>query len=143
MFSTHGCYLHCLEGKLAVLIQKGSFDSSMFAYTASETFLINLTKGLGFIVPPGFEFTVINTQLKDAVFVKVHHSDAVYQSVFENHRGAAYYIIHKNSKREIVRNPYFKECTTLAKINSTSLLNTMFAEPFNTHAVSKHKGKGR
>lgn len=129
-FNTHGCYLQCLEGKIAIVLHKSKFNTSTFSYEATETYLVSLSKGLGFIVPSDFEYTVINLQLKDAVFVEIHHSEAVYQSVFENHKGAAYYIIHKNSKREIVRNPYFKNCSLLQKINLYGTTHSMFSKPF-------------
>lgn len=130
-YETHGSYIQCLEGKISIILQKSSFNTAMFAYEAHDTYLVNLTKGFGFIIPPLFEYTIINTQLKDTVFVEVHHSDTNCQSVFENHKGAAYYIIHKNSKREVVRNPYFKQCTPIRKINTTSLTQSIFTEPFS------------
>lgn len=130
-YETHGSYIQCLEGKISIILQKSSFDHTMFAYEAHDTYLVNLSKGLGFIIPPMFEYTVINTQLKDTVFVEIYNSDAICQNVFENHKGAAYYVIHKNSKKEVVRNPYFKKCTPIRKINISSLSDSIFTKPFS------------
>jgi hypothetical protein len=61
------------------------------------------------IVPPGYSLVVVNTrQNSNLVFAEYLSVKAVPRVVLDDNNGLAYYIIRKNAKQEIVRNPSYK-----------------------------------
>jgi hypothetical protein len=61
------------------------------------------------IVPPGFAIGIVNArQNSNLVFAEYMSINAKPKVVLDDRDGLAYYIIRKNAKQEIVRNPSYK-----------------------------------
>jgi oxalate decarboxylase/phosphoglucose isomerase-like protein (cupin superfamily) len=98
-------YLQILSGNCYIIIQKTSFDNESFSFDVSDVKIVKLSEGENIFIPANMGYTIINAQLKDLVVLKMRSLREI--RVFDNHKGAAYYIIHKNSRPAFVCNPYF------------------------------------
>jgi len=68
-----------------------------------------LVKGDKAIIPPGFSYTIINTrQNSNLIVIEISSQKSNSKDVLDENNGMAYYVIRKNAKQEIVRNPYYK-----------------------------------
>lgn len=70
------------------------------------------------VVPPNFAMVVVNArQNSNLVFAEYMSTDANPKVVLDDRDGLAYYIIRKNAKQEIVRNPSYKIVNEPEKID--------------------------
>lgn len=79
---------------------------------------INAKKKQKIIIPAGYAVVVVNTrQNSNLVYVEYHSIYAKPRVVLDDRNGLAYYIIRKNAKQEIVRNPSYKIVNELDKVD--------------------------
>lgn len=104
--------LETVYGGGMVLMQK--YKSS------SENRIIKkiIKKGEKAIVPSGYSYTIVNTrQNSNLVVAEITSRLNKTKFVLDDTNGMAYYVIRKNAKQEIVRNPYYKIVNNIEKIN--------------------------
>ena len=101
-----------IYGGGSVLLQnyKNPLDNTVYK--------IQVKKGSKFIIPPGFCICLVNTrQTSTLIALEVSHRDARTRVVLEDKQGMSYYIIRKNAKVEIVRNPAYKIVKDIEKLD--------------------------
>lgn len=85
---------------------------------------VSAKKGSKIIIPSGYDFVAVNSrQSSILIFAEYYYSEAINRVVLDDNSGMAYYIIRKNAKQEIVRNPNYKIVSEVQKMNADTLLN--------------------
>lgn len=75
----------------------------------NRTITISAKKEQKIIIPAGYSVVVVNTrQNSNLIFAEYLSINARPRVVLDERNGLAYYIIRKNAKQEIVRNPSYK-----------------------------------
>ena len=70
---------------------------------------INTKREQKVIIPPGYCYVIVNTrQNTNLIYAEYSSINAKPKVVLDGKNGLAYYIIRKNAKQEIVRNPNYK-----------------------------------
>lgn len=89
----------------------------------NKVYKLQVKKGSKFIVPPGYALCLVNTrQASTLIALEISSRDARTRVVLEDKRGMSYYIIRKNAKVEIVRNPSYKMVDTIEKLEIEPIL---------------------
>ena len=89
----------------------------------NKIYRLQVKKGSKFIVPPGYAVCLVNTrQASTLIAVEISSRDARTRVVLEDKRGMSYYIIRKNAKVEVVRNPAYKIVDKIEKLDIDSIL---------------------
>jgi oxalate decarboxylase/phosphoglucose isomerase-like protein (cupin superfamily) len=89
----------------------------------NKVFRLQVKKGSKFIVPPGYAICLVNTrQASTLIAVEISCRDARIRVVLEDKRGMSYYIIRKNAKVEVVRNPAYKRIDKIEKLDAEEIL---------------------
>lgn len=84
---------------------------------------IQVKKGQKIIVPAGYTCTIVNSkQGSNLIVLELLSRDANAKIVLDDKGGMAYYIIRKNAKPEIVRNPKYKIVNEPEKLDWDSIL---------------------
>ena len=84
---------------------------------------IQVKKGQKIIVPAGYTCTIVNSrQGSNLIVLELLSRDANTKIVLDDKGGMAYYIIRKNAKPEIVRNPKYKIVNEPEKLDWDSIL---------------------
>ncbi|MGI6423647.1 MAG: glucose-6-phosphate isomerase family protein [Candidatus Dojkabacteria bacterium] len=110
--------LEVVYGGGMILLQK--YDSAL----KNRVIKIPVKKGEKIIVPPAYTCSITNPrQTSTLIVLEVHARDAKPRIVLDDKGGMAYYIIRKNAKQEIVRNPDYKIVNEPEKLNWDSILN--------------------
>lgn len=104
-----------------------------------EVHIIKVTKGDKLVIPPGYGYVVINTksQLLAIGTLSAESRRPIADPWYQLH-GAAYYLIRKNAKQEIVRNPNYKELPKIKKSRVTDfnkLVNMKSMQPLYMQAT--------
>ncbi len=104
-----------------------------------EVHIVKVAKGDKLIVPPGFAYTVINTksQLLAIGTLSSQKRRPICEPIYRLH-GAAYYLIRKNAKQEIVKNPNYKELPKIKKskpADFNKLFNFKSLQPLYVQAL--------
>lgn len=139
----YSTYIQILHGRACIVLQESFFDEQSFSYNVSKAYAVRLERGNGFIIPPGMSYTLVNTRFSDMLAIKVLVKEARELNDFESHRGAAIYVIHKNSKVELVQNPNIKMICDCVKIKKKDLEKSIFAKSMSIEKIleaSKTKG---
>lgn len=71
--------------------------------------IVRLVRGDKYVIPPDHEFVIINTRRSLAVVSMIYSSKGRLKRVLDDTRGISSYIIRKNARLEVVRNPFFRE----------------------------------
>ncbi len=75
----------------------------------NKVYRLQVKKDSKFIVPPDYAVCLVNTrQASTLIAVEISTRDARTRVVLEDKRGMSYYIIRKNAKVEVARNPAYK-----------------------------------
>lgn len=91
----------------------------------NKVYRLQVKKGSKFIVPPGYSICLINTrQASTLIAIEISCRKARTRVVLEDKRGMSYYIIRKNAKVEIVRNPAYKIINDIEEININKVLKS-------------------
>ncbi|MBN1374292.1 hypothetical protein JW962_03100 [Candidatus Dojkabacteria bacterium] len=118
--------IQVMYGSAFIILHNSFFDKAEFTFKTGSVYIVKVKVGQCFVVPPNMGYTVVNSQLSPLVFHKITAKDSVEEPVFDNHKGAAYYVIYKNSKPEKVINPYFRDVSKPKEISSIKLTSTFF-----------------
>ena len=106
-----------LYGGGTVLLQK--YESSV----KNRIIKIPVKKGQKIIVPSGYTCTIVNSrQGLNLIVLELIARDAKPRIVLDDKAGMAYYIIRKNAKQEVVRNPNYKIVNEPEKIDWDNIL---------------------
>lgn len=85
------------------------------------------------IIPAGYDFVIVNTrQNTPLIFLEVVHYLAIIRRTLDENSGMAYYVIRKNAKQEIVRNPNYKIVNEPEKIDTEKILKEYSITPKTT-----------
>jgi hypothetical protein len=89
----------------------------------NKIYRLQVKKGSKFIVPAGYAVCLVNTrQASTLIALEISTRDARTRVVLEDKRGMSYYIIRKNAKVEVVRNPAYKMVDKIEKLDIESVL---------------------
>jgi oxalate decarboxylase/phosphoglucose isomerase-like protein (cupin superfamily) len=89
----------------------------------NKVYRLQVKKGSKFIVPPGYALCLVNTrQASTLIAIEISTRDARTRVVLEDKRGMSYYIIRKNAKVEVVRNPAYKMVDKIEKLDIEEVL---------------------
>ncbi len=109
--------LEIIYGAGTILLQK--YDSP----AKNRIIKIQAKKGQKIIIPSGYTCTIINSrQGSNLIVLELLSRDAKPRIVLDDKGGMAYYIIRKNAKQEIVRNPNYKIVSEPEKIQWDTVL---------------------
>ncbi|MHC1716753.1 MAG: glucose-6-phosphate isomerase family protein [Candidatus Dojkabacteria bacterium] len=87
-------------------------------------------KGQKIIVPPSYDMVVVNTrQNSTLIFAEYLSTKAISRVVLDDNSGIAYYVIRKNAKQEVVRNPNYKIVNEPEKIDMEKIIQTFGITP--------------
>ncbi len=110
--------LEVTYGGGTILLQK--YDS----VDSNRILRISVKKGDKVIIPNGYAATIINSrQNSNLIVLEVLSREARQRIALDGRRGMSYYIIRKNAKQEIVRNPEYKIAQNPEKINMNEVLS--------------------
>jgi oxalate decarboxylase/phosphoglucose isomerase-like protein (cupin superfamily) len=107
----------------------------------NKVYRLQVKKGSKFIVPPGYSVCLINTrQAATLIALEISPRNARTRVVLEDKRGMSYYIIRKNAKVEVVRNPAYKMVNKIKKLEIEDILKEKRITP-KTPLVKQIKRK--
>jgi len=87
-------------------------------------------KGQKIIVPSGYDLVIVNTrQNSTLIFAEFSCTKAISRVVLDDNSGMAYYVIRKNAKQEVVRNPNYKIVNEPDKIDMEKLIQSLGMTP--------------
>ncbi len=110
--------LEVIYGGGTVLLQK--YDSPI----KNRVIKSQLKKGQKVIVPPGYTCAIVNSrQTSNLIVLEIVDREAKPRIVLDDKGGMAYYIIRKNAKQEIVRNPDYKIVNEPEKIEWDNIIS--------------------
>jgi len=110
--------LEITYGGGTILLQK--YESQ----TNNRVIKLTVKKGDKIIVPAGYTCSIINSrQNSNLIVLEIHSRKAKPRIVLDDKRGMSYYIIRKNAKQEIVRNPEYKMVEEPEKLDMSKLLS--------------------
>lgn len=90
-------------------------------------------KGDKVIVPAGYDFVATNPrQSSTLILAEVMSIKASPRVTLDDYSGIAYYVIRKNAKQEIVRNPNYKIVNELEKVNMADIVKEYGITPKTT-----------
>ncbi len=110
--STHNRIVEIISGGGLVMIQNFSAEKG-----ESEVVLIKIRATEKIVIPAGYAYALINNRVTPLVALEFSSAKAKNRSTLDEMRGMAYYIIRKNAKQEIVRNPLYKIVNTKTKVD--------------------------
>jgi len=96
----------------------------------NKIFRLQVKKGSKLFVPPGYAICLVNTrQASTLIALEITSRDARTRVVLEDKRGMSYYIIRKNAKVELVKNPAYKMVDEIKELDFDPLLEEMGITP--------------
>jgi oxalate decarboxylase/phosphoglucose isomerase-like protein (cupin superfamily) len=101
--TTHHKIIEIVSGSGVVMIQK--FSTSGHNNEIILTKVRNMQK---LIIPAGYTYCLINNRLSTLIALEYMSLNAMNKVALDEMKGMAYYVIRKNAKQEIVRNPLYK-----------------------------------
>ncbi len=110
--TTHNRVVEIISGGGLVMIQNFSAEKG-----ESEVILIRIRSTEKIIIPAGYAYILINNRITPLIALEFFSAKAKNRSTLDEMRGMAYYIIRKNAKQEIVRNPLYKIVNTKTKVD--------------------------
>lgn len=111
--------IEILYGGAIVIIQKYKSPKDNIIYK------ISCKKGQKVIIPSGFDMVVVNTrQNSTLIFSEYLSTDARCRVVLDDNSGIAYYVIRKNAKQEVVRNPNYKIVNEPQKLDMEKIVQS-------------------
>ncbi|MDX9738991.1 MAG: glucose-6-phosphate isomerase family protein [Candidatus Dojkabacteria bacterium] len=110
--------LEVIYGGGTVLLQK--YDSPI----KNRIIKSQIKKGQKIIVPQGYTCSIVNSrQTSNLIVLELISRDASPRIVLDDRGGMAYYIIRKNAKQEIVRNPEYKIVNDPEKVDWDTVIS--------------------
>ncbi len=102
------------NGFLSLLLQKTIQQEGNLPITRSV--IVKLKRGEKYVVPPGWTFVMINSRQVLSIVSLIYSNQAALTEEFDDSRGAANYIIRKNARQEVVRNPAFRNVESTKRL---------------------------
>lgn len=84
----------------------------------------NLKKGQKIIIPKGYEMSISNTKSTQLVYIQLIDKKGSVDNCLDDMGGMSYYVIRKNAKQEIVRNPQYRQAGMPRKINFEKIISS-------------------
>lgn len=81
-----------------------------------------LKKGQKAIIRSGFSSCIANTKLTPLIYLEICPSNSIFDDSLDDMKGMSYYVIRKNAKQEVVRNPEYRLVTEPRKVNFEKVL---------------------
>ncbi len=94
-----------------------------FSNSDGDVIISTLRKEQKLFVPKGYTVSFSNTKQSILVIVEVRRADAKDSYNLADLRGMSYYIIRKNAKQEIVKNPIYKDIKNYRKVSWDKINN--------------------
>ncbi len=121
----------------------GSATLLLFRMTKKEsTFIVSkLSKGKKAIIPPEYSMTILNARASHLVVKEIYSTDVRHKYVLDEMNGMPYYVIRKNAKQELVKNPSFNTAIPVSKVNWSKILkkyNITEKTPILKQVLRKH-----
>lgn len=101
---THGYVTIILQSKCEGETESGGYNS----------FIVRLSRGDKYVIPPDHEFVIINTRRSLAIVSLIYSLKGRLRRVLDDTRGISSYIIRKNARLEVVRNPFFRNVNVVS-----------------------------
>ena len=96
----------------------------------NRIYRLQVKKGSKFIIPPGYSICIVNTrQASTLIALEISGRESRSRVVLEDKRGMSYYIIRKNAKVEVVRNPAYRIVDTVGKLDMDKILDEIGITP--------------
>lgn len=133
-----------IRGRGIVLIQKLKEKGELDYDTEVEAAIyFNAKKGDRVPIPQGYMYTFINATNYSLILGRLFENDGKidYRTLRKEH-GMSYYIIRKNARKEIVKNPHYREVPKLKKIKPETYMNKYnltSTKPIYTQFTAKPK----
>ncbi|MBP5204582.1 hypothetical protein J6Z48_03010 [bacterium] len=109
--------IEVLYGAATILLQKytSPLDNIVMKYS--------LKKGDKGLIPAGYDYVAVNPR-QNATLILAEYSniDAISRTVLDDNSGLAYYVIRKNAKQEVVRNPNYKIVSPVKKVSMSKII---------------------
>ncbi len=116
-----------LSGSSTMLMQKYRTPKD------NRVIKVQAKKGDKVIVPPGFDFVAVNPRQGTVlILAEIMSIKASPRITLDENSGIAYYVIRKNAKQEIVRNPNYKIVNDLEKIDMIPIVRDYGITPKTT-----------
>jgi oxalate decarboxylase/phosphoglucose isomerase-like protein (cupin superfamily) len=135
--STHNKVLEIVHGGGIILMQKFAAR-----HDESEVVLLKIRPTQKIIIPARYAYILINNRSTPLIALEFMSSKAVNRMVLDEMRGMAYYVIRKNAKQEIVRNPLYKILNTKKKVDWPKFYkqcNITPKTPFSRQVLRKYE----
>lgn len=128
--------IQTLHGSATVLVQDRESEDA-------QVYLTRLEAKNFLMIPAGFYYNLVNTRSTTLLVAEYYASNLEHAASLKKMKGMGYYIISKNAKQEIVRNPHYKQLEKIIKIKY-SLFNKEFwndKDRFNKTFVEMSEAK--
>ncbi|HPQ79253.1 MAG TPA: glucose-6-phosphate isomerase family protein [Candidatus Dojkabacteria bacterium] len=119
--------IEILNGTAVILLQqyKSPKENRIIKFLAK--------KGHKIIIPANYDFVAINTrQNVPLIFAEILYINALTRVVLDDNSGMAYYVIRKNAKQEVVRNPNYKIVNEVEKVDMDKIIKAYGITPKTT-----------
>ena len=119
--------IEILSGTAIILLQqyKSPKENRVIKFLAK--------KGQKIIIPANYDFVAVNPrQNSSLIFAEILYINAVSRVVLDDNSGMAYYVIRKNAKQEIVRNPNYKIVNEVEKVEMDKIIKEFGITPKTT-----------
>ncbi len=116
--------IEVLYGSASILLQQYKSPKE------NRVLKIQAKKGQKIIIPAGYDFVAVNARQNHILIIaEIMYIHAISRVVLDDNSGMAYYIIRKNAKQEIVRNPNYKIVNELEKIDMQKVIQSYGITP--------------
>ncbi len=135
--TSHNKVLEIVSGSGLLLIQ--SFPTSE---GESNVVLVKVKTADKIIIPAKYTYSLINNRVVPLIALEFMSLRAKNKLVLDEMKGMAYYIIKKNAKQEIVRNPLYKIVHTKKKVDWNKFYkksNITPKTPFSRQVLRKYE----
>ncbi len=110
--NTHHKIIEVTHGGGVIVIQKFiRIDGE------SEVILLKIKANQKILVPAKYTYSLINNKSAPLIAIEFMSSKGKNKLTLDEMKGMAYYVIRKNAKQEIVRNPLYKIVNTKKKVD--------------------------
>jgi len=117
--SSRNKILETLNGAGVIVMQNYS-ESDL-----GDIVVAQVKKGSKIIVPAGYTMSIVNTRQSTLIVEEITSANFEENYDLDDMNGMAYYIIRKNAKQEIVRNPMYKMANKIRRVNWEAQLSRL------------------
>lgn len=121
--STQNSIYEVIHGGGVLIMQ--DFNSS----EEGKVFYTVLKKGSKFVIPSGYEFSFSNTKSLPLIVLEFTQNSKSICNCLDDMKGMSYYVIRKNAKYEIVKNPSYKFVGDAMKLGFEKPLKSLGISP--------------